>query len=94
LDGNPALAASEPADVSVYVPQTVTRLGAAGSAGIVYDGTSTDASYGDSVLMVAPDAASSEPSTTACPYPASASTWTAGCRGLALSYNAAGDADQ
>jgi RHS repeat-associated protein len=94
LDSNPALAASEPADVSVYVPQTVTPLGAAGSAGIVYDGTSTDASYGDPVLMVAPDGASSEPSTTACPYPASASTWTAGCRGLALSYNAAGDVSQ
>jgi hypothetical protein len=94
LDSNPTLVASNPADAQVYVPQTVTPLGTAGSAGIDYDGTTTDASYGDPMLMVAPDAASSEPSTTACPYPASASTWTAGCRGLKFSYNTAGDVSQ
>lgn len=37
-----------------YLPQTVTPAGTAGSTGIVYDGTSSNASYGDPLLMVAP----------------------------------------
>jgi YD repeat-containing protein len=82
------------APTGAYLPQTVTPAGSAGSTGIVYDGTSSDASYGDPLLVVAPDPASSQPPATACPYPASASTWTAGCRGLALTYNAGGDVTQ
>jgi RHS repeat-associated protein len=67
---------------SSYVPTTITTPGTAKSVGYVYDAT------GRPLLVVAPDAASSAPSTTACPSPASASTWTtAGCRGLALSYD-------
>ena len=77
-----------------YVPQTVTVPGDASSAGFVYDGNTTDGTYGDPLLMVAPDPASTQPSTTACPYPASASTWTAGCRGLQFSYNASHDVSQ
>jgi RHS repeat-associated protein len=83
---------------TVYLPQTVTPTGtgtgATGSTGIDYDGNSSDASYGDPVLIVAPDAASTEAPTTACPYPASASTWTAGCRGLQFAYNSSGDVTQ
>ncbi|MGD0561220.1 MAG: DUF6531 domain-containing protein, partial [Streptosporangiaceae bacterium] len=52
---------------NVYSPTTVTTPGTSSSAGYVYDETSTDAAYGKPVLMVAPDAASSEPSTEACP---------------------------
>lgn len=74
-----------------YSPTTVTVPGDTSSAGFIYDTTSSDATYGDPLLMVAPDGASSEVSTTACPYPASASTWTAGCRGLEFTYNSAGD---
>jgi RHS repeat-associated protein len=77
-----------------YLPSTVTPAGTAGSTGITYDGTSSDASYGDPLLMVAPDPASTMAPTTACPYPASGSTWTAGCRGLAFTYNASGDVTQ
>lgn len=74
---------------SIYQPSTVTVQGEASSTGIAYDSTSTDATYGKPLLMVAPDAASTSPPTTACPYPASASTWTAGCRGLSFSYDSA-----
>jgi len=77
-----------------YVPKTVTIPGESSSAGFVYDGTTTDGTYGDPLLMVAPDAASAQPSTTACPYPASASTWTAGCRGLQFAYNSSDDVSQ
>ncbi len=77
-----------------YVPETITVPGDASSAGIVYDGSASDGTYGDPLLMVAPDAASSAASTTACPYPAAASTWTAGCRGLEFSYNSADDVSQ
>lgn len=77
-----------------YVPKTVTVPGDSSSAGFVYDGSTSDGTYGDPLLMVAPDAASSQPSTAACPYPASASTWTAGCRGLEFSYNANDDVSQ
>jgi RHS repeat-associated protein len=73
------------------LPQTITQPGGASSTGIVYDSTSGDATYGDPLLLVAPDAASSQPPTTACPYPASGSTWTAGCRGLKLAYNVSGN---
>ena len=77
--------AANPA-TSTYLPETVTPTvpGDSSSAGFIYDTTSGDATYGDPLLMVAPDAASSAAPTTACPYPASASTWTAGCRGLAV----------
>jgi RHS repeat-associated protein len=71
-----------------YVPRTVTRPGDASSAGFVYDPSTTDGTYGDPLLMVAPDPASTLAPTTACPYPVSASTWTVGCRGLLFSYNA------
>lgn len=88
-----AFQAANPA-TSTYQPVTVTVPGDSSSAGFIYDTTSGDATYGDPLLMVAPDAASSAAATTACPYPASASTWTAGCRGLAFSYNSAGDVSQ
>jgi RHS repeat-associated protein len=77
-----------------YVPQTVTVSGDSSSSGIVYDGSTSDGTYGDPLLMVAPDAASSEAPTTACPYPASAATWTAGCRGLEFTYNSNDDVSQ
>lgn len=65
-----------------YAPSTITAAGTSKSVGYVYDST------GRPLLVVAPDAASSQPSTTACPSPASSSTWTtAGCRGLAFSYD-------
>ena len=88
-----AFKAANPA-TSTFLPVTVTVPGDPSSAGFIYDTTSTDATYGDPLLMVAPDAASSSASTTACPYPASSSTWTAGCRGLAFSYNSGGDVSQ
>ena len=88
-----AFKAANPA-TSTFLPVTVTVPGDASSAGFVYDTTSTDATYGDPLLMVAPDAASSAASTTACPYPASSSTWTAGCRGLAFTYNSGKDVSQ
>jgi RHS repeat-associated protein len=81
----PASAVSGP-----YLAQSITQPGTASSAGTVYDSTSTDASYGKPVLEVAPDPASTSAPTTACPYPASASTWTAGCRGLQFFYNSSG----
>jgi hypothetical protein len=57
-----------------YIPHTVTVPGDSSSSGIAYDGNTSDGTYGDPLLMVAPDAASSEAPTTACPYPASAAT--------------------
>lgn len=77
-----------------YVPQSVSAPGDASTAGFVYDPSTTDGTYGDPLLMVAPDPASTAAPTTVCPYPASASTWTAGCRGLQFSYNANHDVSQ
>jgi len=74
----------------VYLPTTVTQPSSASSTGFVFDGKSGDTTYGQVMLAVAPDAASSQPSTTACPYPASASTWGAGCRGLEFTYDSTG----
>jgi RHS repeat-associated protein len=71
-----------------YAPSTVTSPGTTSSTGIVYN------SAGDPLLVVAPDAASSAAPTTACPSPASSSTWTAGCRGLAFDYNSSGDVSE
>ncbi|MBR7833794.1 hypothetical protein KDL01_10990 [Actinospica durhamensis] len=71
-----------------YVPATITSPGTTSSTGIVYN------SSGDPVLVVAPDAASSSAPTTACPSPASSSTWTAGCRGLSFTYNSSGDVSE
>ena len=71
-----------------YAPSTITSPGSTSSTGIVYN------SAGDPLLVVAPDAASSEAPTTACPSPASSSTWTAGCRGLAFDYNSSGDVSE
>jgi RHS repeat-associated protein len=82
---------TRPASGRDYRPQTVTQAGEAGTTGIVYDTTSGDASYGDPLLMVAPDAASTKAPTSACPYPAAAATWTVGCRGLSFTYNPAGN---
>ena len=71
-----------------YAPSTITSPGTTSSTGIVYN------SAGDPVLVVAPDAASSEAPTTACPSPASSSTWSAGCRGLEIDYNSSGDVSE
>ena len=68
-----------------YVPATITSPGTTSSTGIVYN------SSGNPVLVLAPDAASSSAPTTACPSPASSSTWTAGCRGLSFTYDSSGD---
>jgi RHS repeat-associated protein len=74
---------------SVYAPSTVTTPSSAHTAAYIYDGTTTDATYGKPLLMLAPnlEVSGSVSTATACPYPASASTWTAGCRGLAFSYD-------
>jgi YD repeat-containing protein len=74
-----------------YRPATVTQPGTTSSTGYVYDGTSTSSTYGKLMMVVAPDAnaLTGTSSTTACPYPASASTWGAGCRGLQLTYDPA-----
>jgi YD repeat-containing protein len=79
-----------------YTPSQVSQPGTSQTAGYIYDATKTDAGYGELALMVAPDAAlaSGASSTTACPYPASASTWSAGCRGLQFTYNSSGDITQ
>jgi RHS repeat-associated protein len=71
-----------------YAPSTITSPGTTSSTGIVYN------SAGAPLLVVAPDAASSAAPTTACPSPASSSTWTAGCRGLSFSYNSSGDVSE
>jgi RHS repeat-associated protein len=75
---------------SDYAPTTETTPGSASATGIVYDENASDPSYGDPVLMVAPDAASTAAPTTACPSPPSSTTWTAGCRGLSFVYSPAG----
>jgi RHS repeat-associated protein len=79
-----------------YTPLQVSQPGDSQTVGYIYDATKTDAGYGKLELMVAPDAAlaAGTSNTTACPYPASASTWSAGCRGLQFSYNASGDVSQ
>jgi len=93
-DGSGTVTTFALAPTGTYLPQTVTPAGSAGATGIVYDGTSSDASYGDPLLVVAPDPASTQAPATACPYPASASTWTAGCRGLAFTYSTTGEVTQ
>jgi RHS repeat-associated protein len=77
---------------SLYTPSQVTVPGTSRSAGYIYDATTTDASYGDPLLMVGPNAnlAQGTSSTSACPNPPSASTWANGCRALQFSYNASG----
>ena len=75
-----------------YLPTTVTQPGSARSTGYVYDADSADAAYGKPVLVVAPDAnaPAGTPSTTACPNPPTAATWTdPGCRALQLTYDTA-----
>jgi YD repeat-containing protein len=81
---------------SRYTPSQVTQPGSSRSVGFIYDAASTDAAYGKPLLMVAPDPnlAAGTSSTTACPYPASASTWSAGCRGLQFAYNSGGKLTQ
>ena len=71
-----------------YAPATMTSPGTTSSTGIVYN------TAGDPVLVVAPDAATTAAPTSACPSPASSSTWTAGCRGLSFSYNSSGDVSE
>ena len=71
-----------------FVPSTITSPGTTSSTGIVYN------SAGEPLLIVAPDAASSQAPTTACPSPASSSTWTAGCRGLEFDYNSSDDVSE
>jgi RHS repeat-associated protein len=75
---------------STYAPSTVTTPSSARAAAYIYDGTTTDSTYGKPFLMLAPnpEISASESTATACPYPASATTWAAGCRGLAFSYDA------
>lgn len=79
-----------------YTPSRITQPGSARSVGVIFDAVSTDASYGKPVLMVAPNPnlAAGTSTTTACPYPASASTWAAGCRGLQFAYTSGGAASQ
>jgi RHS repeat-associated protein len=74
-----------------YTPAQVTTPGTSRSVGYIYDATSTDASYGKPLLMVGPNAhlSQSTPSTTACPYPVSSTTWTDGCRALEFIYDPA-----
>lgn len=73
---------------SDFVPTTITSPGTTSSTGIIYN------SSGQPLLIVAPDAASSSAPTTACPSPASSSTWTAGCRGLQFDYNSSNDVSE
>ncbi|WP_441250500.1 RHS repeat-associated core domain-containing protein [Kitasatospora sp. McL0602] len=69
---------------SVYAPSLVTQPGTNRSTGYTYAG-------GKLVLITAPDpaAADNAATTAACAYPVAASSWAAGCRGLALSYDSA-----
>jgi YD repeat-containing protein len=69
-----------------YNPSQVLRPGTSRSFGYAY------AASGQLKLMLAPDPATpaGTPNTTACPYPASVSTWAQGCRGLQFAYDAAG----
>jgi YD repeat-containing protein len=89
-------AAENSSTPSYYTPTQVSAPGNSQSVGYIYDATKTDASYGNPLLVVAPDAAlaAGTSNTTACPYPASSSTWAAGCRGLQFSYNSSGDVSQ
>lgn len=79
-----------------YTPSQASQPGSSHTVGYMYDETTTDASYGKLELMVAPDAAlpAGTANTTACPYPASASTWSAGCRALQFLYNSSGSVSQ
>ncbi|WP_037607338.1 RHS repeat-associated core domain-containing protein [Streptacidiphilus rugosus] len=70
----------------LYLPSTVTQPGSGKSTGFVYDPNS-GATQGKLMLMVAPDAATSAPNTTACPYPATSASWAVGCRGLQFAYD-------
>ncbi|MFF4507630.1 RHS repeat-associated core domain-containing protein [Streptomyces sp. NPDC001401] len=70
-----------------YLPSTVTQPGSSRSTGYTYDSSSSSSTYGKLMLVVAPDAAVSQSSTTACPYPATSSSWSTGCRGLKLNYD-------
>ncbi len=66
-----------------YLPATITSPGTSSSTGIVYN------TAGHPLLVDAPDPTSTSASTTICPNPPSSTTWTAGCRGLSFTYNAA-----
>lgn len=81
---------------SYYTPSMVSQPGTSQTVGYIYDAVKTDPGYGKLELMLAPDAAlaAGTPNTTACPYPASASTWSPGCRGLEFTYNSSGDVSQ
>ncbi len=92
-DGNQvAFTAASGPNSGKYLPSTVTQPNGTGSTGYVYDAGSGDSSYGQLMLAVAPDAnaPAGTASTTACPYPAAAATWGAGCRGLQFSYDPSG----
>lgn len=69
-----------------YLPSAVTQPGSESATGYLYDPASGP-TRGKLMLMVAPDAASTQPSTTACPFPATSSSWSAGCRGLQFDYD-------
>jgi RHS repeat-associated protein len=81
---------------TVYTPSNVSIPGTSRSTGYIYDTNHSDASYGDPLLMVGPNPnlAQGTSSTSACPYPASAATWTDGCRALQFTYNSSGLATQ
>ncbi|WP_370093096.1 RHS repeat-associated core domain-containing protein [Streptacidiphilus sp. MAP12-20] len=70
----------------LYLPTTVTQPGSAKSTGYIYD-PNNGPTQGKLMLMVAPNAATSTPNTTACPYPATNASWAAGCRGLQFGYD-------
>ena len=82
-------AAGANAGTGQYLPLTVVQPNSTGSTGYYYDPSTSSSTYGDPLLAVAPDAnaPAGTASTTACPYPASASTWGAGCRGLQFTYD-------
>ncbi|MGW1562866.1 RHS repeat-associated core domain-containing protein [Streptomyces sp. NPDC002144] len=71
---------------ALYLPATVNQPGSAKATGFIYDPNS-GATQGKLMLMVAPNAASSQAATTACPYPATSSSWATGCRGLQFTYD-------
>jgi RHS repeat-associated protein len=79
-----------------YTPSQVTESDNSQSTGYIYDVTPGDASYGDPLLMVGPNAnlPSGTSSTSACPYPPSSATWANGCRALKFTYNTGGDLTQ
>ncbi|MEZ0070581.1 RHS repeat-associated protein [Streptacidiphilus sp. MAP12-20] len=70
----------------LYLPTTVTQPGSTKSTGYIYD-PNADTTQGKLMLMVAPNAATSTPNTTACPYPATSASWAVGCRGLQFGYD-------